>query len=451
MPSFDTCQPVHVMGWWREWLHEAEEDAPNYDKDVSETDARSASHAQYTNEVAFGHTRLAALGFLLAALLGWVTFDAATSPESTRKAVVPGELEAPNSTATCSDFGSPRFGACCNEYGFTPMPIWVLYLQSIVSALVFDMPQYCATGYAAPPRMDQALTVAFLGFQIVSGTAALWFQYIVFPYKSDPSEVWTNYNELIWLAANSGFGFSFANFVTVILRVPPDSHGGSVGVGGGAVVLGALGTYTAMFWRRGLWQKAAVVVAVLSVCAPWTAICLAQIITHGAPAVVVFFPLALTLIVGGLCGVLLHKPPLRPSWGHRHSSRLRLLYGPIRAVLAGTVYLTTVLLFVILISMVAILYSGKRWAEAISQDYRSRSTHLYIECRTRQLDGDFHVIATITDTVWLAVAIGVLVLLFALGGAAAAFQTKAQQPRPADRLKPQTHSHLTENLLSDLD
>lgn len=55
-----------------------------------------------------------------------------------------------------------HYGDCCNEYGVTPKPLWVLVLQALLTALVFDLGGHIWTGKASRIAVDNVGSFQFL-------------------------------------------------------------------------------------------------------------------------------------------------------------------------------------------------------------------------------------------------------------------------------------------------
>ena len=123
----------------------------------------------------------------------------------------------PADAASYAARGNAHYGDCCQEYGLTPKPLWVMLLHSLLVALVVDTPGYLWTGKASMfnPQELPWHVLLFLAAQAAVACISTYSLLAAFDYDASPSG-WDTYQGLLFLWLNSSPGITVATMVALV-------------------------------------------------------------------------------------------------------------------------------------------------------------------------------------------------------------------------------------------
>lgn len=307
-----------------------------------------------------------------------------------------------NATMSCTDprpdpltNSTVHFGACCGTYGVTPKPLWVLLLQSLLAALVFDLSGHMWNGKAALFAFEEMSLFSF-SYLMVQGILAMISTYSILKKYDYADNGWDNYSGLLIVWLNS----SAAPFVATIFTLALREDGRELLEAKrllqqeiGDVKYSVLGFFEKRnrvneryeeFLRSDTRNARAVGNKFIST-SLMMLLCLfppAMFITHFVPAIVLYFPLATVLyFMVQEVPVYLYEEPVFPIDSEKpHSVKERLVYVPARALISSWIFCSVMIIMVLIPTWIAIFYANTSWAGALVQDWESRDTGRFFEC-----------------------------------------------------------------------
>jgi len=265
-----------------------------------------------------------------------------------------------------------HFGDCCDEYGITAKPLWVLFTQSVFTALVVDMIPYLlrgTTNYFTWGSMA-TLPACFLILQSLLSTVITYA--IMAKYDYSGNSGWDNYSGLVYLWSNSSPGFMLALQAYLTQRestIPKDSWV----------------TVTPTRQANGIRASLCVVFCVFIL----NLFAFPLMLTHLIPGMLIWFPILAVAVVPAQHGLPPVAAHLLPSKEYDPDS---LCYRVIFGLIAGLMNAWTLTAWVYVIrflpSFFHIFAVRGDWVGAIVQDWESRSTNRFLECAEAQLNAD---------------------------------------------------------------
>lgn len=282
-----------------------------------------------------------------------------------------------------------------------PKPLWVLLLQALLTALIFDLGGHMWSGKADLFRFE-AMSHLSKAYLLLQGVLAMVSTYSILAKYNYGDNGWDTFTRLLLVWLNSSAGTAMATAAVLLYRVigADQAEARKVLIKEiGAVKYAALDedeqTKRVDEVDKRLSEEAevdsghdCVYVWVMLINSFFTLFFFPLLITHLIPALVIYFPMALSSFsMIFVSGQWLYEEPIFPADPEKpHTVMERLICVPARALVSSWGFCSAMIFFVLIPTWMAIFYSNTSWHGALVQDWESRDTGRFFECLNIQFE-----------------------------------------------------------------